>query len=328
MTFNHELDTALLRMAVRDAVHAPSSHNSQPWAFSVRDGQLELRADRKRVLPVVDPDGRELVISCGAALGHLCASLRHRGVRPHVELTPDPGDHDLLARVTIAARISPLEEDEELFHAIAARHTNRSAFERREIPLEAIVALRDSAEAEGAWLAAIQEPTRRHQLAALIAEGDRAQWSDPEFRKELAQWLRPNGTVAVDGLPSHEIGIDGRLLSHLVPLVVRRFDRGDGEAAHDAELAEGAPLLAVLGATHDTTRDWMVAGLALSRVLLRATALGISASFLNQAIEVPRLREKVRSLVAITGQPLLILRFGYGRPAVASPRRPLSDVMV
>jgi nitroreductase len=332
MSFNHELDEALLRMAVLDAVRAPSSHNSQPWLFDVHDGALELRADRSRSLPVVDPDGRELVMSCGAALGHLCASLRHRGVRPHVELSPSPSEPELLARVSIAARISPMDEDDRLFQAIARRHTNRGVFERREVAIEAIVELRGAAEAEGAWLASIQEPPRRHALAALIAEADRAQWSDPLFRQELARWLRPSSGHVVDGLPSREVGSAGegvgRMLSHLVPLVVRRFDRGDGEAAHDSELAEGAPLLSVLGVHDDDTRSWMIAGLALSRVLLHATALGLAASFLNQPVEVPWLRERLRTIVGIEGKPQLVLRFGYGKPSGATPRRPVSEVMV
>lgn len=54
---------------VRYAVRAPSSHNSQPWLFRVVGDTLELRADRGRRLPVVDPEDRELTISCGAALG-------------------------------------------------------------------------------------------------------------------------------------------------------------------------------------------------------------------------------------------------------------------
>ena len=40
------------------AVLAPSSHNSQPWLFHVRNNTLELYADRRRACPVVDPNDR------------------------------------------------------------------------------------------------------------------------------------------------------------------------------------------------------------------------------------------------------------------------------
>jgi hypothetical protein len=277
MTYNHELDEALLRMAVIDAVRAPSSHDREPWLFSITDGVLELRANRRR-----DPDERELAISCGAALGHLCASLRHRGVRPSVELLPVESDRDLFARVRVTSRDAPLEEDEELYRAIPSCHMDPHAFEPQPIALEAIAALRDAAEAEGAWLAPIQEPSRRHAISALVAQGRR-----------------------------------GRLFDVLL-----------GRAAHDERLAESAPLLAVLGVAQEDPKHWLIAGLALSRVLLRATHLGLSASFLDRPIEVPRLREAVRALVGIDGVPQLVLRFGHGRAVAPTRRRPIDEVMI
>ena len=47
---------------VNFAVLAPSILNSQPWTFAVQGDELVLSADRTRVLPVVDPDGRQRVI--------------------------------------------------------------------------------------------------------------------------------------------------------------------------------------------------------------------------------------------------------------------------
>ena len=79
-----------LMSILRHAVLAPSSHNSQPWRFEVVDGALNLYADRARALPVVDPDDRELVISCGAAPGLIQFALRPVGTDPITERAPDP----------------------------------------------------------------------------------------------------------------------------------------------------------------------------------------------------------------------------------------------
>lgn len=323
-----ELDATLLRMALRFAVRAPSSHNSQPWLFRVEGPTVELFADRRRALPIVDPHGRELVTSCGAALLHLRVALRKLGWRPDVEILAEPHAPDLLARVRLGERIVPSDDDAALCDAIERRHTNRGAFDARPVPIDVLVALRDEAEAEGAWLAPIQEPERRHLLATLIAEADRAQWHDAAFRRELARWLRPNTDRVVDGMPGHALGM-GDLAAHLGPLVVRTFDRGDGVAAHDRELAEGAPVLAVLGTPHDTPRDWLLAGEALARVLLRATTFGLAASFLNQPIEVEALRGRVRALVGVDGAPQLVLRIGHPKAEVrATPRRAVEDVLI
>jgi nitroreductase len=55
---------AVIAMAAR----APSPHNTQPWQFRVRGDVIELLADCSRQLRRLDPEGRELTISCGAAL--------------------------------------------------------------------------------------------------------------------------------------------------------------------------------------------------------------------------------------------------------------------
>jgi nitroreductase len=320
------LDATLLRFALGEAVRAPSSHNSQPWKFRVAGCAVEVWADRTRQLPVVDPDGREMIISCGAAVEHLCIALAHHGVRTEVE-TCIEGDR--LARVRMVEHGEPTDDDHALYGAIANRHTNRGPFARRAVPREVIVQLRDAAEIDGVWLAPMQDHERRHELATLIAEADREQWANPAFRKELAAWVRPNHAREPDGMPGYAIGIESDLLARLGPIVVRTFDRGDGEAARDSELAEGAPLLAVLGSAHDEPKSWLFAGRALSRVLLRATTLGLSASFLNQPIEVPSLRAAVSAIVGIDGAAQLILRLGYGDPpAHVTPRRAVEDVLL
>ena len=62
----------VLRRAAVRATLAPSVHNTQPWRFVISRGVLEIRADWTRKLRILDPSGRQLLISCGSsvALGH------------------------------------------------------------------------------------------------------------------------------------------------------------------------------------------------------------------------------------------------------------------
>jgi hypothetical protein len=60
-----------LKFFINYAILAPSGHNTQPWLFDVYNNIIVMYADRTRALPVVDPEDRELTISCGAALSHL-----------------------------------------------------------------------------------------------------------------------------------------------------------------------------------------------------------------------------------------------------------------
>jgi nitroreductase len=320
------LPTEQLAYLLRYAVQAPSSHNSQPWLFELSDDAVELRADRARALPVVDHDDRELVISCGAALLTLRTAIRHYGFEDDVELLPDETDPDLLARVRLGKPHRPTWEEKLLFWAIAKRRTNRSAFERREVPKGLLEELERAASREGASLRVLERDEERHELADLVAEGDRRQFADPRFRRELSSWIHRSRSRAGDGMPAHSFELPAPL-APFAPIVVRTFDVGKGAAAHDRKIADGSPVLAILRTEGDTPRDWLAAGQALGRVLLRAAQDDLSASFLNQPVEVAELRAAVGRLAG--GRvPQIVLRLGYGPAVKPTPRRPLRDVVL
>src|SRR5260370_7699088 len=92
------------RYLIATATRAPSVHNTQPWRFKVGPSAIELHCDPRRKLRV-DPAGREMLISCGAALFGLRLAVRSLGYQPVVELLPDP------ARLRLMARVMPRPAD-------------------------------------------------------------------------------------------------------------------------------------------------------------------------------------------------------------------------
>lgn len=311
-------DLSTIERILSRAARAPSSHNTQPWLFRFGEDRVELLADRTRALPVNDPDDRELTISCGCALMTLrvAAAAEHLGCE--VALMPDETEEDLLARLSFAgepdaglARLAP---------AIERRQTHRVAFEKRPVGEDDVAALFEAATTEGAWFVPLSREADRQAAAELVAEGDAALWHDPSWRRELAQWMHPRRTG--DGLTLPWLALPA------ARLVVRRFDMGGGVAANDAHLAEGSPLLAVLGSFGDTPRHWLRAGQALQRLLLCGVGLGLQASFLNQPIQVARLRPDLQALTGQEGPPQILLRMGYSKDQlVPTPRRPVADMV-
>jgi nitroreductase len=316
----------IAKEAVRIALAAPSSHNSQPWLFRFIPGGIELSADRTRALPVVDPEDRELVISCGAVLHHVEVALAALGEAFRVSLLPDDTDPDLLATISLLGPTSPKPRALRLRDAIAKRRTTRFAFSERRPDPATLKALEEACAETGATLHFVEERDRA-TFAYLIAEADRYQLADPAFRAELARWLRPNTIASSDGIPGYSIGV-GDAASLLAPLVVRTFDRGDGQAARDQELLTRSPVLAVIATRGDTVAARLTAGRALSATWLEATLSGLSASFLNQPLEIPELRRQVGRLLPDGLVPELVLRLGYyeGPPLRATPRRELREV--
>jgi hypothetical protein len=91
---------------------------------------------------------------------------------------------------------------------------------------------------------------------------------------------------------------------------------------------EQAPTIAVLSTLADQRADWVRAGMALERALLVLTRAGVSASFMNQPVELPDLRWLLRSPLTGVGHPQMVLRIGYGDTVPPSPRRALREVTV
>ncbi|MFG0326029.1 MAG: Acg family FMN-binding oxidoreductase [Phycisphaerales bacterium JB037] len=315
---------AKLQFCLKYAVLAPSSHNSQPWRFRVGVRHADVIADRSRGLPVVDPEDRELTISCGAALYHLELAAHVHGMRTETELLPSAADGDLLARVKVVGDSEPTPEHGSMLKAVVRRHTHRGAFEDRQPPVALLERCRSLAAGFGVGFRVL-EGRDRIVLSELIAEADLMQLGDRRFRRELASWMHHNRSHSKDGLPGFALGMS-EVESVAVPWIVRTFDVGDGRAAKDEELAQHSPVLAVFDTPGDEVGDWVNAGRALAAVLLKATAAGMAASYLNQPIEVGELRPRVGKLVHGMGRPQLVVRMGYAQGMRHTPRRPVDEV--
>lgn len=321
----------VLHAALEWSVLAPSGHNTQPWHFHLHAGgvdraRVEIRADRSRSLPVVDPHDRALVISCGAAFGFLTAVLGEWGLEPAAHLLPDEHDPDLLARVEIDVTARQEATSDQVTRAILARRSNRHPYD--DIPLDDSLTARlvTAAADEGVLLRFVEAGPERAAVADLVAEGDRIQMHDPEFRRELSEWVHHNHSQATDGVRGQAFGIPD-LVSHLGPFVVRTFDQAGRQSKKDHELAVVAPAVGVLATRADEERDWMLAGRALAAVLLTATAAGISAAFLNQPVEVPELRPRLADALHLSLVPQLVFRMGHGPELPPQPRRRLAEVL-
>ena len=91
---------------------------------------------------------------------------------------------------------------------------------------------------------------------------------------------------------------------------------------------EREPQLAVLATRYDGPIEWLRAGQAMERVLLEATAHGVSTSLLNQVIEHEGLRWQINDPLGPWQRPQAVIRFGYGPPVPATPRRRIADIVM
>lgn len=324
---------------LRYATLAPSGHNTQPWLFRIGGHTVDVIADRRRALPVVDPYDRELVISCGAALGTLETAAAHFGFQPRTQLAPDPDDPDLLARVYLSERNERATAATALFAAIETRRTTRTPFNDA-LPPDAVLArCHELARAGGVSFDIFTDKGERSAIAGLVARGDRVQFDDPAFRRELAAWVHSTRLGSRDGMSGAAFGVPD-MLAPVARFVIRTFDIGDGIAAADKEkILSGTPMLGLLSSQNDDQDNWLRTGQALTGILLELTAAGFTASYLNQPIEVVTLRPELKETVGLmghkltghplTGYPQILLRIGCSETTPPqSVRRDLAEIIL
>jgi nitroreductase len=317
--------TELLRRAAIQARLAPSVHNTQPWRFVLTGDALEIHADPKRQLAVLDRTGRQLVISCGCAVFNARVALAASGYQAAVQRLPDSADPQLLARITVASEPGDPPPIAALDRCIISRQTNRRRFTDDSLSPELAARLTEAVRQEQALLVAVTSTEHRLAVARLSQQADRLENADPAYRAELRAWTTDD--------PTRHDGVPAMAVPHVTgnsrdDIPIRDYDtRGTGSLPPETRSHLDQSLF-VLGTSGDDRLSWLRAGEALERLWLEATGYGYVASLFTQVVEVPATREQLRTELGLVLYPHVLLRVGKAPVTSASMRRRLPDVLI
>ena len=309
------------------ACRAPSIHNTQPWLWRVGDRGLDLLADRSRRLVHADPDQRNLVLSCGAALHHLQVVAAGLGWRADVDRSPDAAEPWRLASIVLSPEDVTLRDAQRL-HAVTVRQTDRRRATGAPVTTEELTSLSRTAADWGAQGIAVKDVDVITELLRLDARANEIQQGDEGYLFELAAWARFRRADGVrpELLPQH---------SSATPPLPGPARFPDGELLDDVPAGEGGGVTALLLLTtsSDDNLSRLRAGEAMSDLWLRATETGLSVVPMSQCIEVAETRERIITTVLHDRAfPQILLWVGHlpsdRGPLPRSPRRPVEDVLV
>lgn len=315
-------DAQTIRTVLHLAARAPSVHNSQPWRWRVGASTLELFADPDLQLGSVDPDGRGLILSCGAALHHCVVALAALGWQARVHRLPDPADGGHLASIELAARETD-QVDVTLAAAIPRRRTDRRYYSGWPVPVADIALMGARAARAGVML---RQVDALDKLNAVVTRAVAEHAADYDYQQELATWSGRYGSLA--GVPAHStpapvagIGIPPRIFA----------DPALAQPAGASPAADRAVMLA-LGTKADDRLARLRAGEATSLVLLTATALGLASCPVTEPLELADTRALIgRDVFGSSGFPQMLLRVGWAPinadPLPPTPRRQLGDTV-
>jgi len=318
-------DRSSIRAFVDLASRAPSVHNTQPWRWVFDGGSLALHADVGRALPVVDPNGRQVVISCGAALHHLTTVARAFRWNSTVAVSRSTRAGDPLARVAFTPGARPQSPDFALLEAVTRRRSDRRSFGA--VPNNSTVSdvIGEIARSFGVVVTAL--PADTHEaLAAASHHSAAVRRYDWTYQAELRWWA--GHSFVGNGIPAESRWIESEMPDTTTGRV---FPPGRATVSSDAgPSGPDRALVVVIGTAADNRYEWVQSGRALSAVVLEMTALGLATCPLTHLTEETASRAVVDRLSGSDALSQILIRIGTapaGSGAGPTPRRPVSEVL-
>lgn len=283
-----------LGFALKYAALAPTECHWQPWEFQLADAHLELRSRQEPALEALDPEGRELLIGCGAALQYLKLALKHFGCLGRVELFPDLDQPALLARVHFGFSRERDAQEKFLFEAITSGRAKASAFGERPVSESLLLALSQSVAGERGWLEFAQSETSRQRVVEIAA-------GEPATLDLLRARAFP--PTAPTGGPT------ARWPRPLFAFGGRKGDSQQLPVKPARPVSLPAATLAVVKTKTDDKHGWLAAGQTMARAILQAQAQGLAWAFFHP-VRHRASREALRTGIGHKGFAQVILRFG------------------
>ncbi|MEO6279623.1 Acg family FMN-binding oxidoreductase [Roseateles sp.] len=310
---------------VRQAVLAPSSHNTQCWRFQIAEKSISIAPDLKRRCPVVDPDDHHLFVSLGCAAENMVHAALAAGL--HADPRFDPSGDGVIT-VNLEAtrkRISPLSQ------AIAERQCTRGDYDGQSISPAELLQLEQAGTGDGVHVRLLTARPALEGVLEYVVAANTAQMNDAAFVEELKAWIRFGADEALrtrDGLFAGATG-NPALPRWLGSRMMGLFFTPKSENERYARQIRNSAGIAVFVSERSDKAHWVEAGRCYERFALQATALGIRNAFLNQPVEVAAIRPQFAAWLGIAShqRPDLVVRFGRGPAMPLSMRRPVQAVV-
>lgn len=302
--------------------HAPSSHNTQPWRVitDAAKGEVILGFDPSRHLTVGDAGQRELYISLGCFIESFALAAQDRGYRVAVDLLGKPPQQ--VARLRLKTTAKPESVWSEL---IRQRRSDRRLYEAGPLPTQLLTELRNLTEGS-ASLQLLTEAAALAAAADLTAQATLEAMSNPDFRAELASWIRHNWTRRPDGMPAYVQGIPGPVSLLAKTIIKKNKAVAKDQAKKDSKRVLRSAAVGLICIPSNGVVNWLAAGRLYQRACLWALQSDVKTAGISAAVIDTKTARMLQNQAKLIGQPVALLRFGYAKKTVkASPRLSLTD---
>lgn len=295
-----------IKFLINFAVLAPSSHNSQPWAFITGKDFIKVLVEEERRLPVGDSNDRQLFISLGCAIENIIVAADYYGYSAKIDFDCE---NNCVANIRFALKNTTGYSDHLIF-SIPERLVNRGQYQAKEIKPE-ILDLMKSQAGQDLKINVITENILKNKLADVALAATSASMANPAFRKELAGYVISNTSGKKYGLPGFGLGFPTPI-SYIAPFMLKMFNLSKLSNKQDEPLLKKfTPYMVMISSKGDTSKDWLSAGRAFQKISLIATASGISLAVWAAPIQIGEYYKDLQKILNLDFRPQVFFRMGY-----------------
>lgn len=296
-----------MHFILRFAVLAPSSHNSQPWMFRVRNNSIEILVNHERALPGSDKNNRQLYISLGCVVENIAVAARYYAIAL---------DIDVVAGKDVAARIifdfeNKGEARSDLAKCIPKRITVRGEYIKKVPDNQYVQAIKKCAENNDIKVSLVDSDEKKIQIAKVVINSTAEAMSDDIFRAELSDFLLTPSSGSGTGMPATAFGMPVPL-AYVAPFMLRHFNMNKTTQKKDTVLLEDyTPMFVVLHTQEDSPRSWIGVGRTFQHMALLAVENNIQVAPMAAPIQIGEHFKALQSILQINTRPQFFFRLGY-----------------
>lgn len=321
------MDTDRIIKILESAIRAPSTHNSQPWLFRVKENKVEVFFDPKYVLPFADKETRDLHISIGCMLENFSIASWAENLTSSISY--GPFEHKTkLAEITLVNLNTKSDElSQILFKTIPNRVNARGVFIDEKISEELSKKIDSLNTDKNMSLNFFNKKEDIKKIANLTALSIVDAYNGLGFRKEMSHWMNSNLSTKKEGLPGYSLRMP-LIVSLIIPLLIRYFNFGSFLSKLNIKSIISAPLVIMISGK-DSPKSWMEVGRLAERIMLYVQSLGYQTSIYVGSIEIGNYYREVQRLTNKPERPQFIFAVGHilGKHRI-TPRHVIKDKML
>jgi hypothetical protein len=295
---------------------APSTHNAQMWKVKIiAEDKIRILLDREHILPQVDPQNRESMISLGAFIENMVESAPYHGLQVEVRLLTGSPFEPGIAELTFRPKHDLSLANAGLLADIQNRHTIRIPYLHRE--------LRDQ---DMKWIKAFG--TELHFFAVSSQEGQyiqkaviqatKQQVANDNKQRELAglfHFSKQEAAKAKDGITPDGMGLSGIakwfVTTFFTHKTVMSKSFREQTVATTKKQVENCSGFVLLTAADNSVTSWVESGRTLEKFLIMATGKQLAVQPMSAPLEEGPWNEEFAQKIGLEKTVQMILRVGY-----------------